>query len=73
MKNPFVYQRPDVQQVNYIEAVRMACQGLAALLESTPMDPRCKALAKTKLEETSMWANKGIVFVEAPADPPAEA
>lgn len=61
-KDPFEYQRPTEAQVNYITAVRLGCKELSELIDAIPMDGRCKALARTKLEELSMWANKGIVF-----------
>lgn len=62
-KNRFEYQRPNDQMVELITAVRQGCSALDILLGSIPMDERCRALARTKLEEVSMWANKGIVFV----------
>lgn len=59
--NPFEYIGPTADQVAKITEVREKCKELYALLISTP-ECRERALAITKLEEVSMWANKGIVF-----------
>lgn len=64
MPHPFEYQQPTPYQVKQIEAVRLAAKGLHDLLLSLPVG-RERSLAVTKLEEVSMWANKGIVFAEA--------
>jgi hypothetical protein len=34
-------------------------QNLALVIEATVPDPRCRALALTKLEECMLWAAKG--------------
>lgn len=60
-KNPFEYQAPTPDHVAKITEVREACKQLHATLLTLP-DCREKSLAITKLEEVSMWANKGIVF-----------
>lgn len=64
--NPFEYQRPDASMVEKIEAVRQACRATYEVLLALPTS-RERSLAITKLEEVSMWANKGIVFNPAPA------
>lgn len=61
MKNPFEYQAPTPEHVTKITEVREACKVLHEVLLTLP-DSREKSLAITKLEEVSMWANKGIVF-----------
>lgn len=61
MLNPFEYQRPGEEQVKKIEEVRSKCKELYDLLLTLP-ESRERSLAITKLEEVSMWANKGIVF-----------
>lgn len=60
-KHPFEYQSPNEVQVEQIKATRLAFKALYDQLQSLPAS-REKSLAITKLEEASMWANKGIVF-----------
>lgn len=60
-KHPFEYQSPTEEQVLQIQNVREACKSLYDVLLSLP-ESRERSLAITKLEESSMWANKGIVF-----------
>lgn len=62
-KNRFQYHTPTPEHVDLIQRVRQACEDLDDLLLFIPMHPRYKALARTRLEEVSMHANKGIVFV----------
>lgn len=61
-KNPFDYQRPDEEMVRDITRVREMCKVLHAVLLSVMPACRERSLAIIKLEEASMWANKGIVF-----------
>lgn len=61
VKNPFDYQKPTDEHVAKISEVREACKKLHEVLQTLPMS-RERAVAITKLEEVSMWANKGIVF-----------
>ncbi|UQN06778.1 RyR domain-containing protein [Deinococcus sp. QL22] len=60
-KHPFEYQPPTIEQVNQIEEVRGALKAAYETLMTLPSS-RERSLAITKLEEASMWANKGIVF-----------
>lgn len=60
----FVYHQPSEAQVDTIISVREQCRNLHALLETLPQN-RETAIAVTKLEEVSMWANKGIVLEDA--------
>lgn len=60
-KNPFDYQTPTEEQIAKITEVREACKTLHTVLLTLPKS-RESAVAITKLEEVSMWANKGIVF-----------
>lgn len=60
-KNPFEYQAPTPEHVQQITTVREACKATHEVLLSLP-PCRERSLAITKLEEVSMWANKGIVF-----------
>ena len=60
-KNPFEYQKPTERSISAITHVREQCKDLYdTLLALAPS--RERSLAITKLEEVSMWANKGIVF-----------
>lgn len=63
MTHPFAYQKPTTAQTAQIEAVRASCRDLHNLILSLPPG-RERSLAVTKLEEVSMWANKGIVFAD---------
>lgn len=62
-KHPFDYHRPNDEQVRQITDVREKCKELHAVLLSLP-STREQSLAITKLEEVSMWANKGIVMAD---------
>lgn len=61
-KHPFEYQKPTPEHVQQIEAVRAALKNAHDAVLSTVPPSRERSLAITKLEEASMWANKGIVF-----------
>jgi hypothetical protein len=62
--NPFEYVKPTEESVTKITEVREACKALNELLLT--LEPsRERSVAITKLEEVSMWANKGIVFNQA--------
>lgn len=61
-QNPFEYQAPTEESIEKIKRMRSACKTLFDLLSSELPESREKSLAKTKLEEVSMWANKCIVF-----------
>lgn len=59
--HPFEYQAPTPEGVKQITEVREGCKALHdTLLTLAPS--RERSVAITKLEEVSMWANKGIVF-----------
>ena len=61
-KNPFDYQRPTAEQVEQIETIRAVLkQAYETIIDTLPPN-RERALALTKLEESSMWANKAVVF-----------
>lgn len=62
-KHPFEYQTPTPDQIVAISQVRESCKDLYELLQTLP-NSRYRSVAITKLEEVSMWANKGIVFEE---------
>lgn len=59
--NPFVHRDISQSQKDQITSVRLAFQTVYAVLNELPPS-REKALAVTKLEESAMWANKGISF-----------
>lgn len=62
-KNRFLYHEPSQGMVEDMKAIRSLCLDLDDALLSIKAHPRYVALARTKLEEVSMHANKGIVFV----------
>ncbi len=59
--NPFDYQKPTDANIPVIEATREAFKTLHAHLLTLPFS-RERATAITKLEESAMWAIKGVVF-----------
>ena len=59
--NPFIYVAPKTESVEEITKVREACKALHDVL-LTLKPSRERSVAITKLEEVSMWANKGIVL-----------
>jgi hypothetical protein len=63
-KHPFEYQRPTEKQAVCITRIREKCKEMFECL--TEVLPHCRerSLAITRLEEVSMWANKGVVFCE---------
>lgn len=65
----FDYQAPTAQNTADIVWMRDECKRVAARITSLPMDERCRIEALLRLEEVSMWVNKGIVF-DNPAQPP---
>lgn len=70
-KHPFEYQKPTPEQENKLITVRVAHAKLYECILWNIKDSRERAIAITKLEECSMWANKAIVFapdVEEPKD-----
>ncbi len=62
-KNRFLYHAPTPEMVESMTVIRELCSKLDDALLSTPGHPRYIALARTRLEEVSMHANKGIVFL----------
>lgn len=61
-KHPFEYQTPTPEHVQQITTVREALKAAHDTILATLPASRERSLAITKLEEASMWANKGIVF-----------
>jgi hypothetical protein len=61
-KHPFEYQQPTPEQVASITRIREACKALYEVLGDELPHCRERSLAITRLEEVSMWANKGVVF-----------
>lgn len=56
----FDYLKPTPQQLHTMEGVRGAYKALFDLVEQAVPPGRYKALAISALEESAMWANKGI-------------
>ena len=63
MKHPFDYHRPNEAQVQQISDLREGCKALHNILLTLP-NSRERSLAITKLEEVSMWGNKGIIMAD---------
>ena len=59
--HPFEYQKPTEEGVLLLQETRDDYKKLYERLLRLP-NCREKSLAITKLEESSMWVNKGIVF-----------
>jgi hypothetical protein len=58
----FVYQQPNAEHIAAIQAVRKALGHAANVIKASVPGCAEQTLAIRKLEEASMWANKGIVF-----------
>jgi len=54
------YRNLAANEIQAVEAIKNTAEIMEAIFENMPGDPRCKALAITKLEETVMWAVKGV-------------
>lgn len=57
---------PSPENVKKIEKLRLAIINLDELMDQLVPNSRELSLAKTKLEETRMWAVKGIVMQDPP-------
>lgn len=59
--DPFrkVYRELTAEEKTHLDAIKDAAFALYTLIEAAP-DGREKSVAKTKLEESVMWAAKGI-------------
>jgi hypothetical protein len=57
-----VYKPLDDAQVDLIASIKARAEVLYETLTSCPVsvDPRCMAIAKTRLEDVVMWAVKAI-------------
>lgn len=62
--SPFEYVAPTPESVEKIKKIRDAMRSLNDLILETIPVSRERSLAITKLEESSMWANKAIVFTQ---------
>jgi hypothetical protein len=58
----FEYHKPDEEATARIKRIRAKCKELAKLIDDELEPGREKALAITKLEEVSMWANKAATI-----------
>lgn len=61
------HQAPAAEQVGRISLLRDAAKLFAVAIESNSSPSREQALAVTKLEESLMWAIKGVVLEPHPA------
>jgi len=59
MSSPFDYIKYDAKATNEQAAFKNQCEKLALMI-TTIVSPRAKALAQTKLEECYMWIGKGL-------------
>lgn len=64
MDELFTNRKPNEAQGEKLDEITAAMQTADAMLDTLP-DSRFKSLAKTKLEECSMWAKKATVFTYA--------
>lgn len=62
--NAFTYHKPKDDQPERYEMLRKMAKALAMEILHTVPPGRPRAVAMTKLEETIMWANKGIACGE---------
>lgn len=62
LKNPFIYIAPSKDNVQDITVIRTFCLGLDHLMQELTPSSRELSLARTKLEECSMWFNKAVVM-----------
>ena len=60
MSDTFEYVAATAEQIADMADVRSLAEGLEQVYDTAAMDPRMRALAKSRLEESVMWANKGI-------------
>ena len=60
----FKQRELSLKQKTDVAILKTYFENLWEQVERTAMGPREKALVKTKLEEASMWANKGISLRE---------
>ena len=59
---PFAYHKPSPDGMKRINALRQAYSVLMQVIETECHDSRHKAVAKTELETSAMWAIKAVVF-----------
>ena len=60
IENAFTYHAPKDGQPEKYQAIREKAKELAYLIDELVPDGREKSLAKTNLEQATMWANAGI-------------
>lgn len=68
--NIFTYHKPFGTQLERYEAIRAKAKELAVLIGDLTPQSREQSLARTKLEESVMWANAAIARNEK--DPSGE-
>jgi len=64
LNNRFTYHSPKADQPQRYQALREKAKELAILIVQSSKPSREQALALTKLQECSMWANAGIACNE---------
>ena len=63
MANTFDYVECDEEQIDNMNVLRKDFEHMLSQIEQYCPDSREKSLAKTKLEECALWANKSISHV----------
>jgi hypothetical protein len=61
-EDKFSYKKPKEDQIDRIEDIRVHYKELARFILDRVPEGRDKNIAKTKLEESCMWAIKAEVF-----------
>lgn len=62
VRRSLMHHAPDNAGVGSITKLRQAAMAFADVLEEQTPEGREKRIAETKLEETLMWAVKGVVL-----------
>lgn len=63
-KNPFIYHRPNPEQIGRINNVRNGCLIMQELIKDNCPDSAERAEALTNLRQSNMWSNASIVMEE---------
>lgn len=64
IEDRFQYHAPSDEQLVRLQAMREAALAYTRVIMENLPNCRERSVALTKIEESSMWANKGAVFTE---------
>lgn len=67
MHEQFTVHALTVQGLNEAQAIAEAYDELLTKIEAWPMDPRCLAIVRTKLEEACFFTKKGYAIARSQA------